>query len=116
MLFVSMIKLCLDCEAVSSDHCSCQRKRGLPSAENSSGSQTYRESGKFHWFQRSAIKMNASSRPCTGMTNVLCEWKVLSASVPAHGLPSSVHGPKMLSATAERAALGAQAEQPDANR
>ena len=63
---------------------------------------------------RSNIAMNASALPRTGKMNVLCPPNVFSGPspfcgfTPSHGLPSYVHGPQIESATAERAAFGAQ--------
>ena len=65
---------------------------------------------------RSAMKTNAPGRPRTGRTNVLCESKVSSAPGPTAGFPSSVQGPQIESATAERAAFGAHPVQPEAIR
>jgi len=66
--------------------------------------------------QRSAMKMKAPGRPRTGSTNVLCDSKVRSAPGPTAGFPSSVHGPQIESATAERAAFGVHPVQPEAIR
>ncbi len=60
------------------------------------------------------MKTKAPGRPRTGRTNVLWERNVRSAPTPTAGFPSSVHGPQIESATAERAAFGAHPVQPEA--
>ena len=50
----------------------------------------------------------------TGKIYVDCERNVIFASLPRHGLPNSIQGPQMDAvATADRAAFGSHAVEPD---